>query len=107
MGRRSDADVVFVHNRGAEDKFTAAGEGVKRFDANNFIIVGPEAIQPISATLRMCSTLSARSPQLLRHSSHGRPLRDKRRRAALLERCWRRYRPNLTIRVEADRRLFN
>jgi tungstate transport system substrate-binding protein len=44
IGRRGDADVVFVHDRAAEDKFMAEGEGVKRFDVmyNDFIIVGPK-----------------------------------------------------------------
>src|SRR5215212_5421238 len=29
LGRRGDADVVFVHARSAEDKFLSEGEGVK------------------------------------------------------------------------------
>jgi tungstate transport system substrate-binding protein len=43
IGRRGDADVVFVHDRPAEEKFMAEGFGVKRFDVmyNDFIIVGP------------------------------------------------------------------
>jgi tungstate transport system substrate-binding protein len=45
IGRRGDADVVFVHDRVAEDKFMAEGQGVKRYDVmyNDFIIVGPKA----------------------------------------------------------------
>src|SRR6186713_2096872 len=45
IGRRGDADVVFVHDRPAEDKFMSEGEGVKRFDVmyNDFVIVGPKA----------------------------------------------------------------
>ncbi|WP_426435845.1 extracellular solute-binding protein [Bradyrhizobium genosp. P] len=45
MGRRGDADVVFVHDRPAEDKFMADGQGVKRFDVmyNDFVIVGPKS----------------------------------------------------------------
>ena len=44
IGRRGDADVVFVHDRSAEDKFMAEGEGVKRFDVmyNDFVVVGPK-----------------------------------------------------------------
>jgi tungstate transport system substrate-binding protein len=44
IGRRGDADVVFVHDRPAEDKFMAEGQGVKRFDVmyNDFVIVGPQ-----------------------------------------------------------------
>jgi len=45
IGRRGDADVVFVHDRPAEDKFMSEGQGVKRFDVmyNDFIIVGPKS----------------------------------------------------------------
>jgi tungstate transport system substrate-binding protein len=45
MGRRGDADVVFVHDKPAEEKFLAEGYGVKRFDVmyNDFIVVGPAA----------------------------------------------------------------
>ena len=45
IGRRGDADVVFVHDRPAEDKFMAEGEGVRRFDVmyNDFVVLGPKA----------------------------------------------------------------
>ena len=45
IGRRGDADVVFVHDRPAEEIFMAEGFGVKRFDVmyNDFVIVGPKA----------------------------------------------------------------
>ncbi|VIO67995.1 Tungstate-binding protein TupA [Bradyrhizobium ivorense] len=45
IGRRGDADVVFVHDKPAEDKFMSEGQGVKRFDVmyNDFVIVGPKA----------------------------------------------------------------
>lgn len=45
IGRRGDADVVFVHDRVAEDKFISEGQGVKRFDVmyNDFVIVGPKS----------------------------------------------------------------
>jgi tungstate transport system substrate-binding protein len=45
IGRRGDADVLFVHDRPAEDKFMAEGQGVKRFDVmyNDFVIVGPKS----------------------------------------------------------------
>jgi tungstate transport system substrate-binding protein len=45
IGRRGDADVVFVHDRQAEDKFMSEGQGVKRFDVmyNDFVIVGPKS----------------------------------------------------------------
>jgi len=45
VGRRGDADVVFVHDRPAEDKFVAEGFGVDRRDVmyNDFVLVGPRA----------------------------------------------------------------
>ncbi len=43
IGRRGDADVVFVHDRAAEDKFVAEGSGVDRRDVmyNDFVLIGP------------------------------------------------------------------
>jgi tungstate transport system substrate-binding protein len=45
MGRRGDADVVFVHAKELEEKFVAEGFGVKRFEVmyNDFILVGPKS----------------------------------------------------------------
>jgi tungstate transport system substrate-binding protein len=45
MGRRGDADVVFVHAKALEEKFVAEGYGVKRFEVmyNDFILVGPKS----------------------------------------------------------------
>ncbi len=45
MARRGDADVVFVHDREAEEKFLAEGFGVQRFEVmyNDFVLVGPKA----------------------------------------------------------------
>jgi tungstate transport system substrate-binding protein len=45
IGRRGDADVVFVHARPLEDKFMAEGQGVKRFDVmyNDFVLIGPKS----------------------------------------------------------------
>ena len=44
VGRRGDADVVFVHDRAAEEKFVADGFGVKRQEVmyNDFVIIGPK-----------------------------------------------------------------
>lgn len=44
MGRRGDADVVFVHDKVAEEKFVADGFGVQRFEVmyNDFLLVGPK-----------------------------------------------------------------
>jgi len=45
IGRRGDADVVFVHDKPAEEKFLGEGFATKRYDVmyNDFIIVGPKA----------------------------------------------------------------
>jgi tungstate transport system substrate-binding protein len=45
MGRRGDADVVFVHAKELEEKFVAEGFGVKRFEVmyNDFVLVGPKS----------------------------------------------------------------
>ena len=43
VGRRGDADVVFVHDQPAEEKFVAEGAGVERIAVmyNDFVLIGP------------------------------------------------------------------
>jgi tungstate transport system substrate-binding protein len=45
IGRRGDADVVFVHAKPLEEKFLAEGQGVQRFDVmyNDFVLIGPKS----------------------------------------------------------------
>ncbi len=45
MGRRGDADVLFVHDQVAEEKVVAEGFAVKRYPVmyNDFVLVGPAA----------------------------------------------------------------
>jgi len=45
VGRRGDADVVFVHAKPLEEKFVADGEGVRRYPVmyNDFVVVGPKS----------------------------------------------------------------
>ena len=45
MGRRGDADVLFVHDQVAEDKVVAEGFALKRLPVmyNDFVIIGPAA----------------------------------------------------------------
>jgi tungstate transport system substrate-binding protein len=45
IGRRGDADVVFVHDKPAEEKFLGEGFATRRNDVmyNDFIVVGPRA----------------------------------------------------------------
>ncbi|CAN7554879.1 extracellular solute-binding protein [Variovorax sp. LjRoot290] len=44
MARRGDADVLFVHDNAAEEKFVAEGFAAKRFPVmyNDFVLVGPK-----------------------------------------------------------------
>lgn len=44
-GRRGDADVLFVHDALAEEKFVADGYGVRRYPVmyNDFVLIGPDA----------------------------------------------------------------
>lgn len=43
--RRGDADVVFVHDKAAEEKFVAEGFGVERKEVmyNDFVLIGPKS----------------------------------------------------------------
>ncbi|WP_341911079.1 substrate-binding domain-containing protein [Polaromonas sp. YR568] len=65
MGRRGDADVLFVHDQVAEEKVIAEGFAIKRYPVmyNDFVLIGPaadpaktrgkdivEALRKISAT---------------------------------------------------------
>jgi tungstate transport system substrate-binding protein len=45
IGRRGDADVVFVHDRAAEDRFVAEGFATARQDVmyNDFVVLGPRS----------------------------------------------------------------
>jgi len=45
IGRRGDADVVFVHDKVAEEKFVADGFADKRIEVmyNDFILLGPKS----------------------------------------------------------------
>jgi tungstate transport system substrate-binding protein len=45
MGKRGDADVVFVHAKPLEEKFVAEGFGVQRLEVmyNDFVLVGPKS----------------------------------------------------------------
>ena len=56
QGRRGDADVVFVHDTQAEEKFVADGFGTLRLAVmyNDFVLIGPGAVSgaaPIGGTV--------------------------------------------------------
>ena len=84
MGRRGDADVEFVHDKAAEEKFLAEGFGVKRFDVmyNDFIIVGPKSDpadakgNDVIAGLRKIA--AARAPFASRGDKSGTDAAEKR-----------------------------
>ena len=54
VGRRGDADVVFVHDRAAEERFVAEGFGGPRRHVmfNDFVLIGPAADPARVAGLR-------------------------------------------------------
>ena len=45
IGRRGDADVVFVHDKPAEEKFIEEGFSTKRYEVmyNDFVLIGPKS----------------------------------------------------------------
>lgn len=45
VGRRGDADIVFVHAKPLEEKFVAEGYGVRRYEVmyNDFVLIGPKS----------------------------------------------------------------
>ena len=45
LARRGDADVAFVHDREAEEKFVAEGHSLKRYPVmyNDFVLIGPRS----------------------------------------------------------------
>jgi len=78
LGRRGDADVVFVHDRAAEERFVAEGYGVRRRAVmyNDFIIVGP-ASDPaglagmLDAAAALRKIAAARAPFISRGDRSG------------------------------------
>ena len=67
MARRGDADLLFVHDQQAEEKFVAEGWGLKRHPVmyNDFVLVGPKSDQlalrgtDIVAALKKLATAGA------------------------------------------------
>lgn len=78
VGRRGDADVVFVHDRVAEERFVREGFGVERRHVmyNDFVLIGPAAdpariagLRDTAEALRRIS--AARSPFVSRGDRSG------------------------------------
>jgi len=67
MARRGDADVLFVHDQAAEEKFVAEGGAQKRYPVmyNDFVLIGPKSDpvkvkgQDIVAALKKISAVNA------------------------------------------------
>ena len=77
QGRRGDADVVFVHDQTAEEKFVAEGFGVERKAVmyNDFVILGPNA-DPANAKGRdvldgLRKVMASKSPFVSRGDKSG------------------------------------
>jgi tungstate transport system substrate-binding protein len=65
--RCGDADVVFVHDQAAEEKFVAEGWGVKRLPVmhNDFVLIGPR-VEPVGvkgSDINVALTKLGASPQ--------------------------------------------
>jgi len=74
IGRRGDADVVFVHAKAQEEKFVAEGYGVKRYPVmyNDFILVGPSSDPAgIKGTVEIVAALKAIKAQQAPFVSRG------------------------------------
>jgi tungstate transport system substrate-binding protein len=78
VGRRGDADVVFVHDRAAEERFVAEGFGGPRQHVmfNDFVIIGPAAdparvagLRDVNEALRRIA--AARAPFISRGDRSG------------------------------------
>jgi tungstate transport system substrate-binding protein len=67
MARRGDADVLFVHDTAAEEKFVAEGFSARRYPVmyNDFVLVGPKSDpagtkgKDIAAALKKIATINA------------------------------------------------
>ena len=97
MGRRGDADVLFVHDQVAEEKFVAEGFGLERRPVmyNDFVVVGPkadpagvkgkdvvEALKKLGASQgRRSSRAATRAAPTPPSCATGRPPASTRRRA--------------------------
>jgi tungstate transport system substrate-binding protein len=84
MGRRCDADVEFVHDKAAEEKFVNEGYGVNRHEVmyNDFVIVGPKS-DPAHAkgkdvVAAMRAIAAARQPFASRGDKSGTDAAEKR-----------------------------
>jgi tungstate transport system substrate-binding protein len=77
IGRRGDADVLFVHDKAAEEKFVAEGWGLPRRDVmyNDFVLVGPSndpaGVRGNDIVAALSKLASSSSPYLSRGDKSG------------------------------------
>ncbi len=77
MGRRGDADILFVHDQVAEEKFVADGFGIKRFSVmyNDFVLIGPASdpakVAGKEITLALKNLAAANAPFVSRGDKSG------------------------------------
>ena len=77
MGRRCDADVEFVHDKAAEEKFLHEGFGVKRSDVmyNDFVLIGPRSdpahVKGLGIDAALRKILEAKPPFVSRADKSG------------------------------------
>ncbi|HEY0823244.1 MAG TPA: substrate-binding domain-containing protein, partial [Ramlibacter sp.] len=84
MARRGDADVLFVHDRVAEEKFVADGFAARRHPVmyNDFILVGPRAdpagVKGRDIVEAMKKVAAANAPFISRGDKSGTDAAEKR-----------------------------
>ena len=79
MARRGDADIVFVHDQAAEEKFVADGYSLQRLPVmvNDFVLIGPAADpaqargSDIAAALQKLAATGSRAPFISRGDKSG------------------------------------
>jgi tungstate transport system substrate-binding protein len=112
MARRGDADVVFVHDEKAEEKFVADGFGVKRLPVmyNDFVLIGPAA-DPLKIRgqdiVEALKKIAAGNGNFV---SRGDNIASSSGAYVLADRgTWLNFRnrADLTVLVEGDKKLFN
>jgi len=75
--RRGDADIVFVHDQAAEEKFIAEGFGLKRLPVmyNDFVVIGPKTdpagVRGIDVNAALTKIASAGAPFVSRGDKSG------------------------------------
>lgn len=84
MARRGDADVLFVHDTAAEEKFVAEGYAAKRYPVmyNDFVLIGPKndpaGIQGADIVAALRKIAAANAPFVSRGDKSGTDAAERR-----------------------------